>query len=462
MIACLYSPGPEERPIEALVSVARDFSPRVEVHESRLVAVDVSGLGRLLGTPRAIGEELQRSMTACDIRAHVAVAASRIAAALLACAKPGLTVIAPGQEATALAPLPLQVLELAARMLGAPSPDPDDVFTTLRRWGLKTLGDLGRLPAAQLSERLGEAGLAWQRLATGHDSRPLVPSPPDEQFEETTDLEWPVEGLEPLSFILGRLFDPLCDRLERCDRGAAAIHIALGLVTRDTHQRSLQLPAPLRDPRVFRTLVLLDLESHPPPAGIDRITVAIDPTPARVLQFSLLHRARPSAERLTTLLARLSALMGEDRVGSPQLVDSHRPGAFAMTRFEGEEPQGPGSKAQGFRPRAKGPRPEAQGSLEDPHVALRRFRLPIPARVSVEQGRPVRVTTDRRGFGGGAVAISAGPWRTSGEWWRTTGSGRRKTSWNRDEWDVALADGSAYRISCDRDQGRWMVDAALD
>src|SRR6185295_6862937 len=97
--------------------------------------------------------------------------------------------------------------------------------------------------------------------------------------------------------------------------------------------RSLQLPAPMRDARTLRTLALLDLESHPPSAAIDRVVVAVDPTPGRVIQFSLLTRPLPSPEQLSTLMARLTALMGEGRCGSAITVDSWQPGAFEMTPF---------------------------------------------------------------------------------------------------------------------------------
>ena len=207
------------------------------------------------------------------------------------------------------------------------------VLDVLRRWGLKTLGEFAALPTDALFERLGREGLELQEVARGRDARPLVPTVAGEPFEESLTLEWPIEELEPLSFVLTRLFEPLCARLERCDRGAAVLHVSLQLVSREHHTRRLELPAPMRDPKVLRTLVLLDLESHPPNAGIDRVTLTIDPTPGRIVQHSLLARPLPSPEQLSTLTARLNAVMGENRVGAPVLVDTHRPEAFDMQRF---------------------------------------------------------------------------------------------------------------------------------
>src|SRR5204862_4825512 len=139
------------------------------------------------------------------------------------------------------------------------------------------------------------------------------------------ELEWPLDTLEPLSFVLARLLDPLSAALERADRGAVAIHLDLRLTTRATHARLLQLPAPMRDAKVLRTLLLLDLESHAPDAAVDIVSIELDPAPARVTQFSLLARALPSPETLSTLTARLSALVGESRIGSAVLLDTHRP-----------------------------------------------------------------------------------------------------------------------------------------
>jgi protein ImuB len=482
LFACLYVPRrPDADPVDASVvlAVAHDFSPRVEVHAPSIVSLDVSGLGSLLGPARTIGGELRKSAADRGLYAHVALSASRAVAVVMAAARAGLTVVEPGGERDALAPLPLRALEAGALFVepGARAGEPVEPradrsvrasardtalggrlqpFETFRRWGLRTIGDVALLPPEQVFERMGALGLAWHRLASGSDPVPLVPVVPEERFEETLELEWPIEGLEPLSFVLGRLFDPLCARLEDRDRGVAALHVRLRLVTREVHARTLQLPAPIRDARALRTLALLDLESHPPPAAIDAVTVAADPTPGRILQYSLLTRALPAAERVSTLLARLIALAGDGRIGSPRLVDTYRPGAFDMTPFtafatdaakgrnarmatpEGGSPAGPQSPAPSPDARRASAKPEPRSPSPDAHFAkpevrtptpdpltppdtvgavLRRFRSPIPARVAVEGDRPVRVTTDRRGFGGGRVEVCAGPWRSSGEWW---------------------------------------------
>jgi len=434
---------------ETLLSVARDFSPRIETCGPCEVVLDLAGLTRLFGDAKTIADELRRTAADRGLRVRIAIAGTRTAARLLVRDRAGITIVEPGDEAAAVAVLPLALL---ARMSNVNVPnvsnDPNDLLTTLRCWGLRTFGDLAALPADELAARLGQTGVAWQRLARGEDPVPLVPSVPEERFEQALDLEWPIEGLEPLSFVLARLMEPLSAHLERRDRGAAVLHVRLHLVkrdgvTREVHERSLQLPAPMRDARTLRTLALLDLESHPPSAAIDRVVVAVDPTPGRVVQFSLLTRPLPSPEQVSTLMARLTALMGEGRCGSAITVDSWEPGAFEIKPFLG-------SIANSGRI----PNPESR----TPRLAIRRFRFPIPARVRVDLGIPVRVTSDRRGISGGKVETYAGPWRTSGGWWVED----TKKYWERDEWDVTLSDGATYRIFRERDTDAWFVEGVVD
>jgi hypothetical protein len=499
LFACLRSPA---RPKTA-IDVAKEFSPRIQRYGNGCVVLDISGLGSLLGEPQAIGAELWRALRdprrsasrdqldpfgsvsredqldpfgsafredqldpfgsasrenplrsasrdrdQLDLRCGIA--ATQVGALMLSRAHPVLTV-ATSDVASALAPLPLWILQQsfaeirsAMRSTRSARATSADCFDVLRRWGLTTIGEYAALPAGELSARLGQEGIALQQLARGIDPRPLVPDPDVPRFLERLELEWPIEELEPLSFVLARLLDPLSSSLERADRGAVAIRLDLRLVDRTTHTRLLPLPVAMRDPRVLRTLILLALESHPPPAAVDIVTIELDPAPGRVISYSLLERPLPSAETLATLTARLGALVGDSRCGAPVLLDSHGPDAFEMRRLQGGE--GKSALRQSAMP--------IRNTLGN---VVRRFRPPIAVRVSVDRGRPVRVAIDRRGMPGGRVEQSAGPWRSSGAWWR-----RPARHWDRDEWEIALSDGSVCLVFRSRDTGRWFLDGVFD
>ena len=552
-------------PLDALVEVAQAFTPRLQVL-GPFVLLDVGGLSALFGTPEELGDAIHQACPACRA---VALASTAAAALLLACGREGLTVLEPAAQQAALAALPIDVLievtqarlsvtvpvvpisippGLASSQSSTPALSPavgwrhprdthqahhtrrprppaaapsqmrqalmtlQQCGATLRRWGILRLGALAALPRPDVHARLGELGVGWQRLASGEDEEPLVPWLVEPIFEELLELDWPIEGFEPLAFVLARVLEPLSGRLERADRGAVAIRTALHLTNKQVHVRVIPLPAPMRDPKTLRTLVLLDLESHPPTAPIDRVQVRLEPTPGRVLQWTLFDRAQPAPEQVATLMARLTALMGEGRAGSPALVDSWRPGGFAMEPFA-PAPAGvarPGDAARTAWDRSLAvDAPPAQTSLP---LAFRRFRLPISVRVRVDDGRPTRLTTDRRGVTGGAIVQAAGPWRTSGAWWvtaadRESGVGSRESEkrdapglkqregvesreglpdvesgnpaisrlptagsrlpsrswpWDRDEWDIAMADGTVYRLFVEREVGQWYLEGVFD
>ncbi len=449
LYACLRLGAPAPG---TLLSIARDFSPRVERHGPSSVVLDVGGLGRLLGDPPAIGRELEHAAAVQAPGMRIAIAPTQTAARLLAIGGAGLTVRS-GEVPAALAALPVDTLRVYMNddedpraSVAAQRKATASRLDTFHRWGLGTLGDIAALPAAELSGRMGQEGLALQQLARGVDRVPLVPDPAVTRFVQSMELEWPIDALEPLSFVLARLLDPLSSALEQADRGAAALRLDLRLVDRTTHVRVLPLPAAMRDARVLRTLLLLDLESHPPAAGIDLVTLEIDPAPARIVQYSLLERAVPSPETLATLTARLGALVGDCRIGSPALLDTWRPDGFAMRPFAPESSR-----------RAPGREPQGRLDRDREDGIVRRFRPPVAVRVTLAHGRPVRIAIDRRGMPGGDVDQAAGPWRTSGAWWEDAA-----TAWDRDEWDAALSDGAICRIFHDRIADRWFLDGILD
>ncbi|MEO5821683.1 MAG: hypothetical protein ABIT71_14370 [Vicinamibacteraceae bacterium] len=523
---------------DALAAVARGASPRVEIVGPGVVVIDARGLARLFGQDAQVAALCRQQAADRGVPSAVAIAATRTAALLVALdgaariasasldpTAPGAAVTVPaGAEAAALAPLPIALIARLSGLEAGRGPrehggqprgktarsrahasavsglDADVPLALWRRWGLVTLGALAALPAADLFERLGAAGLGWHAMARGLDARPLVPTAEPQPFEATCAFEWPIEAIEPLAFALGRVIEPLCARLDLGGLGTVTLQTTLRLVTRELYVRRLGLPMPMRDPRVLRTLIVLDLESHPPPAGIDVLTVTFEPVGGRIVQPSLLARAHPRPETIATLTARLRAVMGDGRVGCPVALDTHRGGAIGMRPFGGLTAGGllavAETPAVAERPAAVEAETAAAARL-----TLRRFRSPPPVRVDLDRGRPVRVRSleSRRLPRLGAVRQAAGPWRSSGDWWRTGSaafdgdlamaasadgaavpllrpvaiesvwqpdpsvwSDEPATAWDDDEWDVVVESGCALRLARDRRRDRWVVAALID
>jgi protein ImuB len=457
MFVCLVRDSLSPSRPGVLEAVARACSPRVEPHGTDVVVCDATGLTRVIGMPAVIAEEMRRMAWEREVGVRIAIAGSKTAAWLLAHSRPGTTIVPPGEEARRLERLPLSVLlslpdttrrtkKAASEQWSAKLPDTLAIFD---RWGLVTLGDLARLPRADVRSRTGPIGVRLHQAACGEDDAPMVAVGEAPRYVERMELEWPVEGLEPLSFVLARMCDALSVTLARADRGAVTLTTRLRLVTKATHERTLTLPSPMRESKTLRTLILLDLEAHPAPAGIDVVEVECGVTPGRIAQGSLLAYTVPTPEDLSTLIARLTALVGDTRVGAPVVVDTHNPRVSSMKPFviQNHEP--------------KNPRTEPSILNPEPGTSMRRLRPALPVRVQVEKGRPVRVALSERseskGESKGIVTTAAGPWRTSGHWWTSDA-----LTWDRDEWDVALDTGVVYRLARDRQTDRWELEGEVD
>ena len=401
-----------------LLRLAQEFSPLVEQTSADTVALDARGLERIHGLPQQIAAAIARRAAERGLNASIAIAENLDVAVHAARGFAGVSVIPCGDEAKYLGSLPLSLLD--------PSPEMQE---TLARWGIRRFRDLAALPELGLAERLGPEGLRLHKLARGAGDRPLVPVSGPLRFEEEAELESPVELLEPLLFVLSRLLHDLRARLSSYGLAAIALDLHLKLENRGEHTRTLRFPVPMLDTKAFLKLLDLDLAAHPPPAPVVKIHLEAEHAPPRPAQTGLFIPLSPEPEKLELTLARLRAFVGERNVGSPELLDTHRPGAFQMLA----------------RPLAAPPARRAATSLP-----MRAIRPPRPARVQMASGQPVHVQADGvRGH----VTASAGPWRTSGDWWTAD-------PWARDEWDIALSTGALYRIYCD--QGRWFVEGSYD
>jgi protein ImuB len=463
----------------ALLDAACAFSPRVEETAADTALLDVAGLERLFGPPQKLARDLARRVSEFGLEANVAVASNPDAAMHAARGLAGVTVIPPGQEAERLSALPVDVLlqttslhsdqnndARRARDQQAPV-EKFDMLETLDRWGVRTLRALAALPEVAVAERLGQAGVRWQKLARGATSRPLVPAEPPLKFEESIELEYPVELLDPLAFLLSRMLEQICARLG--SRAMSAIELRLRLeleCSADTarsggdhsapiHQRTLRLPVPMLDAKVFLKLLQLDLRVHPPAAPVTKIFLGAEPVRPRYAQGGLFLPLTPEPERLELTLARIAGVVGKEHVGSPEPADTHRPDSFRMQRFA---PPPPNDKKNDDQKNG-GQKCAVQESADPPHgqakMALRRLRPPLRATVELRAGVPAAVACSAFRA---AVLWSAGPWRASGEWWN-------QQPWAREEWDIAVQlNGSlaVYRVYRDAADGGWYVEGAYD
>ena len=430
MFACIRALDDVSR----LLECAQAFSPVVEHTAEDTVTLDASGLDRIYGPPQETAAAMARRARSLGFEACVALASNPDTAIYVARGFSGVHVVPFGDEAKYLETLSLDLL----------SPG-EELMETLERWGIRTFRDLAALPPMGIAGRLGEEGVRLQKLARGERERPLVPFEEPLHFEAAMDLEYPIELLEPLSFLLARLLGDVCDGLEHRGLATNEIRLRLELEDRSEHQRTLRLPVAMRDARTFLKLLQLDLGSHPPAAPVVKVRLAAEPADPRLAQEGMFVPLAPEPERLELTLARIGSLVGEGNVGSAALVDTHRPGAFVMRRFfcDAATRRRGDTVSCDTATRRRG---------DTATFSFRVFRPARLARVQVLAGQPVFVVAE--GIRG-RVVHAAGPWRGSGDWWR-------RDAWARDEWDMGLADGSLYRLCCDHSSGRWYVEGSFD
>jgi protein ImuB len=306
------------------------------------------------------------------------------------------------------------------------------MLETLERWGIRRFHELAALPPLGIAERLGAEGLHLRELARGEAERKLRAIEDPLCFEDEIELDYPVDLLEPLAFLLSRLINGLAMRLATRALSTNELSLRLGLENRTTHNRTLRLPVPSLDTKAFLKLMQLDLEAHPPAAPVVHLWMGVNPVKPQAAQNGLFIPVAPEPVKLELTIARIQAIVGEGRVGVPGLIDTHRPDAFRL-----------GKLSTALRlAQAK--------DTPIPFLSLRLFRPPRQAQVMIESGQPHFITA-----GGirGKVLEFAGPWRTSGDWWTID-------PWQRDEWDIALSDGALYRLYCSLNG--WYVEGSYD
>jgi protein ImuB len=422
-IGCLAAADATACSIQAhdiLLEVALAHSPRVEDAGLGRVYLDVTGLSGLFGTEQQLARSLVEMSTARGLRARAGIAGSRLAARFACSVEAPASVVTPGTDGRFLSSAPIELLDVDA-----------ELSARLGRWGLRTVGELARLPAPQLFERLGADGVRLQRMASGDDPRPLRAWQRPIVLEASAELDWGIDSLDALTGIAARLAEQISERLTRRGLSADAFDWSCRLADHTRHQGSVEPAFPVNEQRDIAILLGTSLRAHPPRGAVEAVTVRARPVVVAPSQGSLLHATRPTPRRLATTIAHIATLVGPDNVGRPVLLDSHAADAVTLERVLNRPGDG-----------AAAPSRTA--------LVLRRYRPPVHASVTLAAGRPIELRSARLS---GRIVASAGPWRSSGEWWV-------ERRWLRDEWDIGLGDGTIGRLA--QDGSGWSLEGIYD
>jgi protein ImuB len=301
------------------------------------------------------------------------------------------------------------------------------ILAILHKWGIHTLGQLAALDKEELRSRLGaEAVRLWER-ANGTATRLLKFVQPPETFIESFEFDHEIETAEPLLFMLRRFLEQLALRLSAIYLVAKELTLRITFANKQTYERVFKIPQPTSDVDLLFRMLQTHLE-NPAAAGSEHpiVAVALSAQPIRPAsqQFGLFETALRNPHQLYETLARLSALVGNDRVGTPVLEETHRPDAFRMEPFDWRR----NDECRMTNDEVGGHKPPLQKK-----PALRRFRPPANAAIFISQDRHLQSDEVR-----GQIIDQAGPFLLSGNWWD-------EKSWARAEWDMELENGELIR-----------------
>jgi protein ImuB len=404
--------GHERSAQEMMLQTAEVLSPFLEITAPGVITIELPGercfdeeelIRKCVGPLRSMGLETRMGVAATP---DLALLAARYG-------EPVRLV----ESATAfLEALPMAALE--------PS---EELLSVLQAWGIRVIGQWVALPMGQACERLGpEAVALWER-AHGGRPRPLRLVKPREFFAEASDLDHAVEMLEPLLFLLRRFLEQIAARLAQAYLVAGKLRLVLRFEQGAPYRCTFTIPQPTRAVDLLFRMLHTHLENFTSPSPIVGLELAAQPVRPSAEQFSLLEKGLRDPHQFAETLARLEALLGSDRVGTPEMEPSHHPEAFHLRPYAVTD--------------------QNHETIPSPLVGVPcfRFRPPLTAQVILADFQPVYLSSARTT---GQIKEARGPWYSEGNWWEP----RR---WSREEWDIATADG-IYRIV--QVEAQWFLD----
>jgi protein ImuB len=368
--------------------------------------LDIAGTERLFGPPEQLAERLRDELAGAGFRAAIAVSANFDAARMKAAGIHGIAVIAEGAEAEALEKLPVAALDLD-----------EEHAATFALWGIGTLGEMAALPEAELVARVGAQARRWRALARGEAEHAFAPIETVFALEEFCEFETPVEQIDSLLFVGARMIECLVARAAGRALALGSLRAEMKLEGGSVHHVAIRPAMPSVDKKFLLKLLQLEIGAKPPQAAVVALTLRAEAGAQSQVQLGLFAPQTPEPSRLDVTLARLRAMVGEERVGSPVLEDTHRAEGFRMEGFAISSEQVNKLASQ----RVSEPNRDRSSRM-----ALRRVRPARTVMVMLRAAKPAIFRDQENSY---EIAAAYGPWRTSGCWWALE-------AWDAEEWDV--------------------------
>lgn len=446
-----HDPSRDARGFEPVVAALDAFCPGIEIVRPGRCAFAVRGPARYFGGEEALAALV---LEAVPYDCRIGVADGPFAATLAARGEGSLpAIVPPGGSRDFLAPLPVTALE---------RPELADL---LQRLGLRTLGDLARLPPAQVLARFGNDGALAHRLARGLDERPLQArvAPPD--LSVAAELDPPADRVDRAAFVAKKLADSLHEELAA--RGLACTRILIEAVTDHGEElaRLWRHDGALTSGAIAeRVRWQLDGWLHAatwgdrPTSGISHVRLTPDEVrPDTGRQLGFWGGATLNDERAARALARVQGILGPEGVGTMVLQGGRSPAE--RVRFV---PWGDAREAE--RPELEPSASPWPGAVPAPAPAIV-HQPPVPAEVAgagdavvqvtgrgLVSSEPSRLSIDRGRWLD--VAGWAGPWPVDERWWDPPEHRRRA------RFQLLTAGGPAYLAAVEG--GRWWIEATYD
>ncbi|MEG9433357.1 DNA polymerase Y family protein [Terriglobus sp. ADX1] len=432
VIALQRSPKTEAMVSRILLECAGAFSPRIEDRSTNglfVCGVDVAGTESLFGLPLMLAKQIRQRIRSVGIVAAVTISANLHTSVCLARGLSGgvaLRVVPRGEEAKALASLPVTVLDVTQAQ--------SETFST---WGIRSVGAIAALPERALIARLGQDAKRLLQLAQGKHPHLLQPIDVPFVLEEQAELDSPLDDLDSLLFGVSTMLEQLILRARSRVFALASVTITLRLDGGGTHARTVNPRVPTNDKKLWLKLLHLDLQNHPPQASILAVHLQAEPGETSKVQLGLFSPQLPEPGKLDVVLAKITAIVGEGNVGMAVLDDTRRLGDFHMEPFAITT--------------AEPPLPNENSTL-----CLRLLRPPERTRVELRCGQPCAIHFRSRCY---MVDRLYGPWLKGGDWWN-------ESIWGNEQWDVIgkTTDGSLLvcRLSHDFILKDWCIVGLYD